>query len=151
MRRTKIDPHTGVEVLTTAGYIAHEAQRKGVSYEQEQESFWADMAAAEAEEEQSLRDNALAILQNAVREENRWLREQDDGEQEIPEPVEIIEFRSLDAGSIMSRHLTQRIEAYAKRPDGSEGVITWVHEHYSGSYLEPPETEVQVWWEDPTG
>jgi hypothetical protein len=58
-----------------------------------------------------------------------------------------MDFRTVEPAGL-GRHSTARIEAYAKRADGSEGVIHWTHEHYSGSYLEPPEDEVSVWWSD---
>jgi hypothetical protein len=143
MKRTRIDPDTGVEVLTFAGYIAHEAERKGHSLEQEMEEYNRDMASMYDEEMKSLRENALDILQRAVRDENEWLSQM--GEEPIAEPVEILEFRNVEPGGL-GRHVTERIEAYVKRPDGTEGVICWTHEHYSGSYLEPPEDEVQIWW-----
>jgi len=185
MKRTRIHPVLGVEVLTHAGYIAHMAERHGVSYEEEQQSHWDDMARAEQEEHDHLRDNALAILQEAVREQNKWGRCDTrltwekhnrcwavvvDGERIasppnrksaeryldehlrsigrlIAKPTALVEIRSVDPGSLYGG--TQRIEAHAKRADGTEGVIVWTHWHHPGSYLEPPEDEVEVWWEEP--
>lgn len=139
------DPITGVDVLTFHEFMQKEADIKNVTIDEEYQSFWKDMAKIEKEEEESLKKHGLAYLRKAVEEENQCRQENQEDLLLLPE--EIIDFRSLSVPSAYASHQHTRVEAYAKREDGTEGVLCYTRDFWQGNRIEPPEEEVEIWWE----
>ena len=139
--------------------LAHDAERKGTTFEQEFSEFMDEMQRAEEEEYQRLKRDGLEIIQAAVKLENDDRAEQlaverdagseiEPGEFDpVPMPVEIVAYRSIDPAASLGPENEERIEAVAKKPDGTEGVIVYRYWSYAGTRLEPPEHELEVYWE----
>jgi len=113
--------------------------------------------------EERLRDlaAALALLREAVEHENAWRAGEladrrragatiAPGEYDpLPAPVAVIEVREAQHSSTPTSSNT-RLEALARRADGTEAPIVYTRMHLAATRLEAAEDEAEVCWLDET-
>ena len=152
---TKIDPYTGVPVLTFPEFMGRMAEASGRTVEEEYEDLHAGIDREIRKEERDWEENALARMTEKVRAYNKMIGSYNEGlpeedrEPAVPEPVEVeVPFRSITITGGFGP-FGERIEAYATRPDGTQGVLVHAYDYIPGTYVDPPEEEFEVWWEDP--
>ena len=159
----RVDPETGVPVLTTAGFLARVAEHDGTTPARVMVDLATSIENERHAEETRLRDpaQALGLLRDAIERENRWRADEhalcqerglpiEPGEFDpIPVPTEVIEVQAVEHTLTLSAGST-RLHATARRADGSFGQIAYWHAWTTGTYLDQPEDEEQVdWFSDP--
>lgn len=153
----RVDPITGVAVATRDDLILREAENRGVD-PAEVADEWAEQEQAMLQEDtdQFERERDKYLL-DSLRQWNAWMADErkgflDRGDDEaakeyepLPEPVEIIEYRDWNYNPWSGSY---RLEAKCERPDGTGGILIASYTHWPGNRLEPPEDDLEVWWDD---
>ena len=139
------DPITGCEVMTELEFWTLEAKNEGKGREPwELVQEMSDELDAECRrEEEKFKDPGvvLGLLAACIAELNGC-----EPEDPIPMPVAVV--------SVLEVHVTQslredavKLRAVCHRTDGSEGVVNYSRWYWSGTRLEPPEGDCEVFWE----
>lgn len=156
--QTRIEPDLGVPVLTTAGYLAKEADRNGTSIEEEAADYEAILQEMEAEVLGEWHNPAhvLAVAREWLTDLNRGDLEYHErtgrarGENPpvlVPLPRRIVEILEVSGGASFRGH-NVRVRALAIREHGQRDVLHLTDSYdRGGSYYDPPDGESEVWWE----
>jgi hypothetical protein len=139
------DPITGVPVMTIGEFWNMEAAREGVPAGDLMERHFQEWDESLEQERQRLMtpEHALSTVLPLIAS---WDVDVDEDDR-IEPPVRILEVLEADYKQSF-RQSSQKIRARAERADGSEGVFSFSHRNYSGSFSEPPDWEVEAFWED---
>ena len=132
----QIDPHTGCEVMTMAEFWANEGEG---AYE----DFIKDEARAQQEEEDRYRNPEVAL--EALQEAWEW--EQEAGTDDLPaKPYKVLDVLKVNV-SWTFRTSNMTLVAKCECVDDSIYTFTLARSDYSGSWAEPPDSEVCFTWE----
>lgn len=139
----KIDPITGCTVMTQGEFWASEAahEGKGRAAWEVRDEFYADMDAEYVAEEKRLSDDkvALDLLREKIAEWNKL----DPEIKPVPLPVEVlcVESVTLDRGF---RNSGVNLTALCRMGNNTRFRITLDEHHYSGSFYEPPDYDIDI-------
>ncbi len=168
----RIDPITGCSVMTFPEFIHGEAEREGKEPHEIMDEIFGAIEDDNETMRQEMRANALKHLQEEAKnildcwtddckhngqvdEFNRhdfktgeWIQEKRvyDAGPRPPQPIELIEVLDVQHSQTF-RSSKAKIVAKCKADDGKEYVYTLCRGDYSGSFYEPPDSEVELTWE----
>jgi hypothetical protein len=146
---TKIDPHTGCEVLTTMGFFQKIADEEGEGksggelFTEMMEEIDADMRAEEQRIERD-KDAALKTICDAIKEVDDEDSHGDPFELGFkPEDiVEVLEVKAAVGGGF--RDSSTRMDVRLMLVDGTTRVVRYESWYSSGSWSEPPDGETNI-------
>jgi len=160
---TKIDPITGVEVLTIHGLMQSEADHHDTTVQEEYQSLYAEMDKEYEERIAQLKDKERLKIEvnHYVKEirENQWadfrriknhggnLRDSIEKEELaqafLPYIEEVLEVLEADS-SCSFRESTESVTAKVLLRNGKTDIVSMVNSQFSGSFYEPPDGELWV-------
>ena len=144
----RIDPMTGVTVMTTAEFFMSEAERegKGRSGAEVMTDTFAGIAAEMDADEQRER-LFFSDPANAWEAIRHMLREELEAEESQLQAVELVGVLAVSSKQSM-RGSSLGIEAHVKFNDGAVRRVQWSFQHWAGSYWEPDDYDESVEWVD---
>lgn len=138
----KVDPVTGVEVLSMTGFFMHEADHHGTTVEEEMDDF-----ARMAEEENASFLAEWSDPKRLLGFARDWLRELNEDERvKTALPRRITEVLDVTGHSWFGGHKVH-VKAAAIREHGRRDILHVMDVYYAGTRLDPPDGESEVWWE----
>lgn len=142
----KKDPVTGCQVLTTAEFFQLEAELegKGRTGADLQREFLEDQETEIAREAERYRDPAF-LLEYLCAGINEWNDLADLGAT-VPQPLEILEVLESHV-HFGFREGRVKLRVRARCEDGTEGILHFESREDAGSYLDPPDSEMNIFWE----
>jgi hypothetical protein len=139
------DPITGCEVMTEYEFWAAEAKHegKGRMPSELMAEMFEEMGREEDQERQRLMEPAhcFEVLVSICKDFN-------DEDDPTPLPTDVIEVLEVQLHQGFGGSKTA-IRARCQLPDGTEGIVSAVAQHWAGSRMEPPDSDGEWHWEKP--
>jgi len=130
----RIDPITGVSVMTEGEFWEAEGKIKGTSASEEREKFYNEIAEDSLKVASDFKNEMSSDLSKAL----EYIISGDDYELNITKVLEIIDTSS--EGFFREGKLI--LKAKVELSDGSQVLVKTTHTSYSGDFYEPPSDEI---------